>query len=874
MRRAINNPSFIGIEEVNKLPKVEEIKHPVSINEYNFGKTLSEATKKTKTNYTAFDIETDINTNEIKLIGYCDYNPKTDLYGYVYFYFDKETENDFMEHLALLIDNSINNNGGLCYWNDFDYTQLLNLFYKHANLTDEEIVLSCRRIASGISGVYNSKEGIWTTEPIVKTLIDYKGGTEIGIKRTTANCLTLYIKTPTMKKPSEMLVNCVANHYRDGLKKTAESYLDWNYEKGEEETHVVDWDKFKEGYDFENGEKHSQYVESVLLSNYYDCKAAKDLMENVEELFHSAFNYYPKNAYTGGSLTKAAIAIILTEKKEIYNAETKEKKITEKLPTLNIYEFLESQISQGRDKEDLRKAYAMAIDAYSAGQIDVLVQGYTKKGYVADITSSYPMIIATLLNLENAEIVTGGKCKFKDVPKPSGSNYVFVTAKVNLDIETVSTLTVKQLWDEDEDEKNHFRENARPWHEFIACGLYDEFEFVKQQQKNAVVEVLEWVEIKTEGKPSPFVKVVAKLWKLRDMMIKNNDPSQLIIKTIINSLYGIMYEGYANFGEFNEDIYFTGTKTGAFFNPIYATIVTGFARLRLAEARLEIQKNGGTVLMELTDCLIWEGEKDNLPETFDSVLKNYRGLQKNGWKKEKTIGYYEEPKEVHNLYSLGIGTYEYQDPETKKYTVKTMGYPINRTKEELTKPFLMEKTEETFTMMRKGKKKEYTNEYGSPVLILSKSVVIKPGDIASDTNSKAPFQLGSIETTYDKLAFTNIEPKREYDSNYFINPTLKDFRKGLVPTIPPAAAGIGAGFDRTDARLLDYRKKFTGDLVKEKAKKGTKKEKSNLTTNQKKSLLIQQIKENLPEIKITVRQRPKIDYLRQTLLDNHIEPVV
>jgi len=134
----------------------------------------------------------------------------------------------------------------------------------------------------------------------------------------------------------------------------------------------------------------------------------------------------------------------------------------------------------------------------------------------------------------------------------------------------------------------------------------------------------------------------------------------------MNSIYGISYECTPIFSEINGEIIKTGYRAGEFYNPINATIITALVRNLITETCLEIENNGGEVLLIMTDSIFWNGKIDN--------------INKDKWKEQKTLGYFEKPIEVKKFMCLGAGRYEYyamnKQGKFEKYKGKTRGINI------------------------------------------------------------------------------------------------------------------------------------------------------------------------------------------------------
>ena len=106
------------------------------------------------------------------------------------------------------------------------------------------------------------------------------------------------------------------------------------------------------------------------------------------------------------------------------------------------------------------------------------------------------------------------------------------------------------------------------------------------------------------------------------------------------------------------NVYRNGYRAGEFWNPILASIITSETRLTMAKAATAIEKNGGKVIVMMTDSLFWTGKADMIPSELV--------------KEKKTLGYFEKVSKVYNIVCLGSGRYGYQDADGE-YTSKKRG---------------------------------------------------------------------------------------------------------------------------------------------------------------------------------------------------------
>ena len=73
---------------------------------------------------------------------------------------------------------------------------------------------------------------------------------------------------------------------------------------------------------------------------------------------------------------------------------------------------------------------------------------------------------------------------------------------------------------------------------------------------------------------------------------------------------------------------------------------------------MNIIENGGKIYLHMTDSIIFNGTLD----------KEY-------YKEEKTLGYFEKPEKINDVIILGAGRYEYR--KDNKYIIKNRGFHVD-----------------------------------------------------------------------------------------------------------------------------------------------------------------------------------------------------
>lgn len=151
--------------------------------------------------------------------------------------------------------------------------------------------------------------------------------------------------------------------------------------------------------------------------------------------------------------------------------------------------------------------------------------------------------------------------------------------------------------------------------------------------------------------------VVAEELKGQGVEIKAEHPVDIVIE--IDGLYRMAMHKHRQTVHVKEDeVVRSGYRAGEFWNPIYASQITGETRVQMARASDAIAQNGGKPIVLMTDSILWEGPKDALPSKWV--------------RKKKTLGYFEEPEYAKNIVCLGTGRYGFET-EDGEYVAKKRG---------------------------------------------------------------------------------------------------------------------------------------------------------------------------------------------------------
>lgn len=679
-----NNPSFLGVEGLDKLEYAEMEVHLANIHTFTIPKPSNRLYSdiEKKLYGIKMEIEQDessVNFGKIMLFGFCTYNPVTGKNGYHYIYREDEKEGDnglmMIKMLKNIVKDSSLHNKVICHFSEFESLHIIKLLMDYKGVSQDEEVKIAQRHEKSISGKFSKKEEKWIVPPLISVELD--DGDTIGVSKSLNGNLELFVtkgnrinkcntfksKIFWQKTPKECAMNA-------GLKYANEI---------KEER--VNWDLFKEGYNKDADKQNYKtqnhcYVQKVLRRNMYNAFLSKDLIHVVSRMFKDNFGSYPTSFYSAGTLAEAVIAKVLTK---------------EEIKSFSIDSTIENWQRNHINLNDIAKTINISFDANSGAIIEHEKVGYVPYGANTDISSSYPAIMRYCIpDLRGSKIKCLQDIKdFNDVPKSSLNKIVMLTCEFDIPEHVRHTIMIKE--GSRDGTKHQMRRNVLGHGNFIATVHYKEIEFLlsqlsEEQKKEAIKEIIEVVVIETTGKLHPIHKVIDRLWELRLKLKMEGNPAEYLVKLIMNSIYGKFFQAFQQYiYEENEDgeqeIFYTGFDAGCFFNPIVSSMITAFGRIRVQEGALNIEKNGGNVISILTDCVKFEtpdlnrSTYDYMDSCFDSVLSEYEMLNTNGWspKGYKVLGIFEEPERFTEGLFLSTAVYEYK-LDNEKWEVKTSGY--------------------------------------------------------------------------------------------------------------------------------------------------------------------------------------------------------
>ena len=616
----MKNDMYIGHENFNL--EYSNIKHPSTItyfNNVNINKIKSK-----KISLIGLDLETNHLTSQLKLLGFWD--------GKEYEYHT----NNFIGALFNKIKYCSKNAKSIAYWNKLDPFVLYKQFLL---LVDEKDQKTSLERFGKISGRYNNKEKVWEEEPIIKIKL---ANFEFGILNIIRSSIQFYYISKYKGIINKVWSYDIASLYGNNLSKEGERFN--YYSKVDKSAHLVDWNKFKED---------RNYRENIVLkSNYLDSRVVRDLGLLVQDNFKKVFKHYPNTLISSGSLTRSAIVAEVYNKYKIDFGDTENelkklrRKVFEEVKSIPISNYYnEWLLKYGQDLT--KELFCIANESYSGGYIETLQFGYIDKAFMSDIASAYPSKEVQLYDLRDAKITEG-----YGIPPKIKNSYCFIRGDIDVPLTlNFNPITIKHPFSN--------ITNIRGVGEYRASYLLESRELLLKNGCKFSNEY--WINIETTGKISTFAMAVNSFLEMRKYFLKVGDDAQQLAKDCANSGYGISYECTPVYEIIDGKIVKTGYRGGEFYNPIYASVITALVRNQITECALAIEKNGGEILLIMTDSLFWNGTITDLPSKY--------------WREEKTLGFFEKPIQVNKFMCLGSGRYEYYLGDDK-YKGKTRGISI------------------------------------------------------------------------------------------------------------------------------------------------------------------------------------------------------
>lgn len=247
-----------------------------------------------------------------------------------------------------------------------------------------------------------------------------------------------------------------------------------------------------------------------------DCVYTRKLAEHWIKLFHSAFDFYPARWISSGYLAEKVLI------------------------NQNIY--------IPRFSETPEEVQEFAYNSYFGGRFEILKRGFIGKAYLYDINSAYPFALSKIPDL------TKGRWMKRMSIHPKALLGFF---KIETDIPDVKYVPPFS-----------FRKESKvffPSGKFVTFATLEELKACKDTSFYRILDSVQYV---SENPSYPYKQFIENLYLKRLELKQKNDPLQLPLKIILNSIYGKTGETVRG-------------RIGNLFNPAIFATITGHARAQL-----------------------------------------------------------------------------------------------------------------------------------------------------------------------------------------------------------------------------------------------------------------------------------------------------
>lgn len=422
-------------------------------------------------------------------------------------------------------------------------------------------------------------------------------------------------------RSQNIIIYNLKNLFHGDLLSTTKEY-NIPYSKLGDEYHIIDKERFYNDLEYKKG---------VLLSNKMDSQVLPKIAYKLLDSFKKLTGRVPKSIFSNGSLARSYLLSMFG---------------TSGSKMLQFKSMFSEHEKSNYNKWFLLLDYSMK--SYFGGKIDSYVIGSVGSANVIDITSAYPWALTELKEIDNTEIYVSN-----DINELNKFFYAFIECDI-IDIPDNlyhSIIVPSPL--------SHA--NITP-SGYIERAIITKLEYDFLIENNVEVKLHRFVAVGHKEK-YPYKDLINTLFNDRIKNIRNgNVIIANLIKTILNSLYGITYELTPLYEYVNGDIKKVGLRAGDYFNPIIASYITAMVRVKLSKADNLIQSQGGEILLNMTDSIFYKSDR---PIDFGNLVSE-----------NKILGLFETPEKITNLTILGAGRYEYTS-EKGKHIVKSRGFNAN-----------------------------------------------------------------------------------------------------------------------------------------------------------------------------------------------------
>lgn len=429
----------------------------------------------------------------------------------------------------------------------------------------------------------------------------------------------VYKITDCKKKSKNITIYNLKNLFTTDLENTAKNYQITWYSKLGDEYHIIDRSRYI---------REKTYQKMVIKSNELDNKVLTAIAYALLENFKSITNVYPKTIFTAGSIARS---FLMAFKNEFGDAS--------QLSFKSIFKDIDDDISN--------QLLDYAMHSYYGGKVEVYKIGYIKEGYMTDKNSAYPYALSLLPKLTDRIVFD------KDTENLKKYFYAFIRCNIFIEDEQFNhPIIIKSP-------TNNI--NLSPYG-YLKNVIITKIEYDYLIENNIETEVIDYIAVEHENE-YPYKKIVDLLIQGRYTTDKKAIAD--LYKTVVNCLYGITCELTPIYEEDDENVItLKGYRAGDFMNPIIASYITAIIRTDLSNIDNNIIKNGGELILNMTDSIFYNG---NI--TLDIFSKT------------KILGKYSIPQKLKNIYVLGTGRYQYEDDVTGIFTVKNRGFSAIRNTE-------------------------------------------------------------------------------------------------------------------------------------------------------------------------------------------------
>ena len=453
----------------------------------------------------------------------------------------------------------------------------------------------------------------------ISPIYEYEYNDFIFIIQNVIKYSVVYKITDKKKKSKNVTIYNLKNLFTTDLENTAKNYQITWYSKLGDEYHIIDRERYI---------NDKTYQTMVIKSNELDNKVLSAIAYALLENFKSITNVYPKTIFTAGSIARS---FLMAFRDEFGDAS--------QLSFKSIFKNINDDISN--------QLLDYAMRSYYGGKVEVYKIGYIKEGYMTDKNSAYPYALSLLPKLTDRIVFDNDTENLK--------KYFFAFIKCNIFIE--------------DEQFNHpiiiksptGNINLSPYG-YLKNVIITKIEYDYLIENNIIVDIIDYIAVEHENE-YPYKKIVDLLIQGRYTTDKKAIAD--LYKTVVNCLYGITCELTPIYEEDeNNVISLKGYRAGDFMNPIIASYITAIIRTDLSNIDNNIIKNGGELILNMTDSIFYNGN-----------------ISLDIFSKTKVLGKYSIPQKIKNIYVLGTGRYQYEDYESGIFTVKNRGFTaIRKTK--------------------------------------------------------------------------------------------------------------------------------------------------------------------------------------------------